>query len=75
MTTKNRAKKFSAKAWSVENPRTDRIDCYLEVKSQDKVAIFVRDANDPTFFDGIVMPRRKARLLAKRINQMLDEML
>lgn len=71
MTTKNRKEKFAATVWSSENPRNGPINSYLRTESQDRVLIAFRQSD--TFFSGFTMSRRKARLLAKRINQMLDE--
>ena len=68
----DRAKKFSAVLWSLENPRKDRVDHYLRVADQDNISIAHR-LNDEDDFIEVVISRRKARLLARRINKMLDD--
>ena len=73
----NRAKKFSTVVWALENPRTTRIDHYIRVADQDNITISYRYIFDESWtgsrFHELTLSRRKARLLAKRLNQILDE--
>ena len=68
----DRAKKFAATLWALENPRKAPVDHYIRVADQDNISIAYRLAAGE-WFGEVVLSRRKARLLAKRINQMLDE--
>lgn len=73
----DRAKKFATTLWALENPSKDSIDHYIKVGSQDTISIFFRHIFDDEWggsrFLEMKLSRRKARLLAKRLNQMLDE--
>lgn len=70
MTTRDRKKYNGSLVWCVEDVRKGPIDFYVEVVDQQRVKIMFRESE--TTFVGFTISRRKARLLARRINQCLD---
>jgi hypothetical protein len=74
---KNRAKKFATTIWSVEDPSKKQIQNYVRVSPDDDGAVklvFFKDGSVPfPTYSVVTLTRNKARLLARRINQMLEE--
>lgn len=71
-----RLNKWGNTTWSVQNPYKDIIRTYVRIGVSSDVEVVGRSVREgQPFYDWVVleMTRSEARLLAKRINQMLEE--